>query len=109
MSGKDIYGILRRPIITEKTTLQKEDDNQVVFMVRRDANKIEIREAVEQLFDVEVTAVNTVNYRGKVKRVGRHFGKRPNWKKAIVTLAPGQEVEFFEGLDELEVPEAAAE
>lgn len=106
MSGKDIHSILRRPLVTEKTTLQKEDNNQVVFMVRRDANKVEIRQAVRQLLGVEVTAVNTMIYRGKPKRVGRQFGRRPNWKKAVVTLAPGQEVEFFEALDELDVPAA---
>lgn len=107
MSAKDIHTILRRPLVTEKTTLQKEDNNQVVFRVRRDANKIEIRRAVEKLLGVKVTAVNTTVYRGKTKRMGRALGQRPNFKKAIVTLAPGEEVEFFEALDdldELEVP-----
>ena len=108
MSGKDIHSILRRPIVTEKTTFQKEDDNQVVFRVRRDANKIEIRKAVEELLGVKVTAVNTAVVRGKVKRMGRNFGKRANWKKAIVTLAPGEEVEFFETLDEMDDFDAAA-
>lgn len=101
MSGKDIHSILRRPIVTEKTTIQKEDENRVVFRVRIDANKVEIREAVERLLGVKVTAVNTAIVRGKVKRMGRRFGRRPNWKKAIVTLAPGEEVEFFEALDDL--------
>jgi large subunit ribosomal protein L23 len=108
MSHADIYNVLRRPLVTEKTTFQKEDDNQISFQVRPDANKIEIRKAVEKLLDVKVTAVNTMLYRGKTKRLGRTMGKRSNWKKAIVTLAPGEDVEFFEAienLDELESPE----
>jgi large subunit ribosomal protein L23 len=108
MSGKDIHSVLRRPMVTEKTTVQKEDDNQVVFRARIDANKVEIREAVERLLGVKVTSVNTAIVRGKTKRMGRQFGRRPNWKKAIVTLAPGEEVEFFEALDdlgELDIPE----
>lgn len=99
---RDIHSILRRPVVTEKTTAQKEDSNQVVFLVRPDANKIEIRAAVEKLLGVQVTGVNTQIGRGKVKRLGRSTGRRPNWKKAVVTLAPGQEVEFFESLDELD-------
>ena len=106
MKSKDIHSILRRPLITEKTTVQKEEANQVVFMVRRDANKIEIRKAVELLLNVQVKAVNTVLYRGKMKRVGRSLGQRSNWKKAIVTLAAGQDIEFFANLDDLE-PAAA--
>ncbi len=106
MKAKDINSILRRPLVTEKTTLLKEDANQVVFRVRTDANKIEIRKAAEKLLGVDVTAVNTMVYRGKSKRMGRQTGRRPNWKKAVVTLAPGEEVEFFEALDELEIPEA---
>ncbi len=102
MSGKDIHTILRRPLVTEKTTIQKEDNNQVAFRVRMDANKIEIRQAVEKLLGVEVSAVNTSITRGKNKRMGKSMGKRPNWKKAVVTLKPGEEVEFFEALDDLE-------
>ena len=102
MSGKDIHTILRRPLVTEKTTIQKEDNNQVAFRVRMDANKIEIRQAVEKLLGVEVAAVNTSITRGKNKRMGKSMGKRPNWKKAVVTLKPGEEVEFFEALDDLE-------
>ncbi len=108
MRRSDIHSVLRRPIVTEKTTIQKEDDNQVVFRVRSDANKVQIREAVERLLEVKVLSVNTAIVRGKVKRMGRRFGQRPNWKKAIVTLAPGEEVEFFEALDdlgELDIPE----
>jgi large subunit ribosomal protein L23 len=102
VSAKDIHSILRRPIVTEKTTIQKEDHNQVVFMVRRDANKVEIRDAVETLLGVGVTGVRTAVVRGKTKRLGRSIGRRPNWKKAVVTLAPGDDVEFFESLDDLE-------
>jgi large subunit ribosomal protein L23 len=102
MSAKDIHSVLRRPIVTEKTTIQKEDDNQVVFKVRQDANKIEIRQAVEELLGVKVTDVNTMIVRGKSKRLGRSIGRRPNWKKAVVTLAPGEEVEFFEALDDID-------
>ena len=106
MKSKDIHSILRRPLITEKTTAQKEDANQVVFMVRRDANKFEIRAAVEKLLGAEVKTVNTLVYRGKSKRVGRSLGQRPNWKKAIVTLAQGHDVEFFANLDTVE-PDSA--
>lgn len=108
MSSKDMHSVLRRPMVTEKTTIQKEDDNQVVFRVRIGANKVQIREAVERLLEVKVTSVNTAIVRGKTKRMGRKFGKRPNWKKAVVTLAPGEDVEFFEALDdldELDIPE----
>jgi large subunit ribosomal protein L23 len=108
MSRSDIYTVLRKPLVTEKTTFQKEDDNQISFQVRADANKIEIRKAVEKLLEVKVTAVNTMVYRGKSKWLGKSMGKRSNWKKAIVTLAPGQDVEFFEAienLDELESPQ----
>ena len=92
--NKDIHSVLCRPLVTEKTTLQKEDSNQVVFRVRKDVNKIEIRQAVEKLLGVEVTAVNTMVYRGKTKRMGRRTGQRANWKKAVVTLAAGEEVEL---------------
>jgi large subunit ribosomal protein L23 len=105
--SKDIHSILRRPLVTEKTTALKDDRNQVAFVVRRDATKNDVRRAVEALLGARVTDVNTMIYRGKPKRVGRNFGKRPNWKKAIVTLAPGEEVDFFGALEELE--EAPAE
>ena len=71
---------------------------KVVFEVARDANKIEIRRAVEKLFKVSVTDVRTLVVRGKVKRVGRFTGQRPSWKKAFVTLKPGDNIEFFEGV-----------
>ena len=99
---RDIHSILRRPVVIEKTTSQKEDSNKIVFLTRPDANKVEIRSAVERLLGVKVTGVNTLIGRGKSKRLGRSTGKRSNWKKAIVTLAPGEEVEFFEAIDELD-------
>jgi large subunit ribosomal protein L23 len=104
MSTKSIFEILQRPHVTEKSTFQREDDNQIVMRVRPDANKVEIRQAVEKLLGVKVTAVNTMNYRGKTKRMGRITGRRSNWKKAVVTLEAGEEVEFFDvtNYDELE-------
>ncbi len=92
------YEILRKPVITEKSTTQKEMNNQVTFEVDRRANRVEIRRAVEQVFNVKVVDVQTVQMKGKVKRFGRTIGRRRNWKKAIVRLAPGQHVEFFEGV-----------
>ncbi len=89
--------IIIRPLITEKTTQQKDDNHQYVFEVHRDANKIEIKSAVEQLFKVKVLKVRTINVLGKIKRLGRKYGKRPDWKKAIVTLKEGDRIEFFEG------------
>ncbi len=94
---KEPQQIIRRPLITEKSTLQKEEGNQYVFEVDRQANKIEIRSAVEHLFKVKVHTVRTVNVLGKVKRLGRKYGKRPDWKKAIVTLREGDRIDFFEG------------
>lgn len=92
------YKILKRPMITEKSTEEKDKHNKLFFEVDRRANKIEIKQAVEQIFKVDVLGVHTVNVKGKLKRVGRYFTKRPDWKKAIVTIEPGQRVEFFEGV-----------
>ena len=92
----NIYDVIKKPLITEKTTTEKDARNVVAFVVHRDANKIEIKESVEKLFKVEVTAVKTATVAGKVKRVGRTVGKRSNWKKAYVTLATGENVDFFE-------------
>ena len=94
---KTPYEVIRRPIRTEKTTDQEEFNNQVVFEVDRRANKSEIRQAIERLFDVRVLKVNTLVQRGKPKRVGRIFGRRRDYKKAVVTLAEGDRIEFFEG------------
>jgi large subunit ribosomal protein L23 len=84
-------------MVTEKSTRQKEESRQYVFQVHRDANKIEIQSAVERLFKVKVLQVRTSNVLGKIKRLGRRYGKRPDWKKAIVTLKEGDRIDFFEG------------
>lgn len=92
---KPLHQIIKKPLITEKTSLQKEEGRMVAFEVALDSNKIEIKQAVEKAFDVKVTNVNTVLMAGKVKRVGLKFGKRSNWKKAYVTLAEGSNIDFF--------------
>ncbi|HWP64521.1 MAG TPA: 50S ribosomal protein L23 [Candidatus Limnocylindria bacterium] len=89
--------IVHGPVVTEKGTLVSELGNQVVLRVHPRANKVEIRQAVEQLFGVKVEGVRTSRMLGKTRRVGRHVGRRPMWKKAYVTLAEGQSIEFFEG------------
>ncbi len=95
---KNLYAVIRRPIITEKGNLQKEASNKVTFEVHPDANKQEIKAAVEKIFKVRVLSVCSMNQRGKRKRVGRFLGKKRNWKKAIVTLGPNDQIEFFEGV-----------
>lgn len=103
--------VIKRPLLTEKSARLRETggastapaegeaySQKVLFEVARDANKIEIRSAIEQLFKVTVTDVRTLVVRGKVKRVGRFQGQRPSWKKAFVTLKPGDNIEFFEGV-----------
>jgi len=92
----NIYSIIKKPHVTEKTSLVSDASNTVAIVVDRDANKIEIKQAVESLFKVKVDDVRTVNVAGKVKRVGKNFGKRSNWKKAYVTLQKGQSIDFFE-------------
>jgi large subunit ribosomal protein L23 len=87
--------IIKRPLLTEKGTTMGEEDNKVLFEVAMGANKVEIRKAVEQLYDVDVVSVWTQVVRGKVKRVGRNTGKRRNWKKAIVKLGPESNIDFF--------------
>jgi len=94
---KEVYEIIRRPLVTEKSTQQKETSRQYAFEVNPKANKNEIQSAVERLFKVKVLEVRTCNVLGKVKRLGRKYGKRPDWKKAIVTLKEGDRIEFFEG------------
>ena len=89
--------VIQGPIITEKGTLVNELGNQVVFRVHPHANKVEIRHAVETLFKVRVEKVRTSRLLGKLRRVGRHVGRRPDWKKAYVTLAEGSRIDFFEG------------
>jgi len=95
---KDMYGCIRRAIVTEKSNLLKEGANTVVFEVDRQANKIEIKNAVQRLFNVKVLDVHVMNYSGKRKRLGRIVGKKSDWKKAVVTLKQGEKIEFFEGV-----------
>jgi large subunit ribosomal protein L23 len=89
--------IIIRPLITERAARMTERQNKVVFEVATDANKKEIKEAVETLFEVKVALVHTMNIKGKLKRMGRFEGRRPSRKKAIVTLAEGHRLDFFEG------------
>ena len=108
---RDAQSIIKRPLLTEKTARLRETggnvtspaegdaySQKVVFEVARDANKIDVRRAVQELFKVTVTEVRTLVVRGKAKRVGRFSGRRPAWKKAFVTLKPGDNIEFFEGV-----------
>jgi large subunit ribosomal protein L23 len=95
---KASHQIIQRPLITEKSTRQKEAGNQIAFVVDPKAGKIEIRQAVEKLFKVKVLKVRTMNAVGKKKRVGRFVGRKSDWKKAIVTLREGDRIEFFEGV-----------
>lgn len=92
----NIYSIIKKPHVTEKTSLGTAAANTITMVVDRESNKIEIKRAVESLFKVSVVSVRTVNVAGKVKRFGRSFGKRQNWKKAYITLKEGQTVDFFE-------------
>jgi large subunit ribosomal protein L23 len=92
---KPLHQIIRKPLITEKSSQQKEAGQVVVFEVTPGSNKIEIKQAVETAFNVKVQNVNTVIAAGKIKRVGRQFGKRSNRKKAYVTLAEGSNIDFF--------------
>jgi len=95
---KYLYNVLLGPMLTEKGTLLKEKENKVLFKVATEANKIEIKKAVEETFKVKVENVATINCRGKIKRMGRYEGKRPDWKKAIVTLKEGEKLDFIEGM-----------
>jgi len=94
----DLYQIIKRPLVTEKGTKQKEQSNQLAFEVDRRANKILVRNAVENIFKVKVVSVRMMNVKGKERRVGRNVGRKADWKKAIVRLAPGENIEFFEGI-----------
>jgi len=95
---REAHQIIRRPLITEKGTELKNQANHYLFEVARDANKIEIKRAIESLFRVKVLQVRTISVQGKVKRVGRYVGRTPNWKKAVATLKEGDSIEFFEGV-----------
>lgn len=90
------YEILIQPLLTEKITAMREQANKVGFLVRRDANRIEIKQAVEAALKVKVERVRVLNVTGKTKRLGRFSGKRPDWKKAIVTLKEGEKLELYE-------------
>lgn len=95
---KSLYDIIKRPIVTEQS-MEGVEAKKYVFEVSPSANKIEIKKAVEEIFGVEVARVNTMNYMGKEKRQGVHVGRRPAWKKAVVTLKEkSKTIEFFEGM-----------
>lgn len=91
------YDLIKRPVITEKTNIQKESYNQITFEIDRKANRVEIKKAVEDIFNVKVAVVRTMQVKGKTKQRGRITGKRRDWKKAIVKLMPGERIDFFEG------------
>ena len=98
---RDPRDVFVRPVVTERSMELSQSDNgepQYVFIVSKDANKVEIKNAVEKLFKVSVAQVNTMNYRGKARRVGRHLGKRAAYKKAIVRLADGESIDVYEGV-----------
>jgi len=95
--NSNYFDVLRRPLLTEKGQDMRDEDGKYLFEVDASANKVEIARAVEKLFGVRVDKVNTQVVRGKKKRVGRFFGKRANWKKAVVTLRAGDVIDLFEG------------
>ena len=94
----DPYSIIRSPLLTEKCYDLKDRNNQVAFRVAPEANKVQIRQAVEKIFKVKVVKVNVMNVQGKPKRLGRNSGRRSDWKKAVVTLKPGEKIEIIEGV-----------
>jgi large subunit ribosomal protein L23 len=95
---KDARDIIIAPIISENTMEQMQEANTYTFKVAKKVNKVEIRKAIEEIFSVKVINVNTINVRGKKRRLGFHIGKKPDWKKALVKLADGEEIEIYEGL-----------
>ncbi len=95
--SRNARDIIIRPLMTEKSMQQKEELNTMAFQVRPDANKVEIRSAIESIFNVKVASVRTATFAGKLKRMGRQQGRRPEWKKAVVKLAPGHKIELVEG------------
>lgn len=94
---KDPRSIIERPLITEKNQLLQDKENKYVFEVARYANKLEIKQAIEDIFDVRVESVRTMRMQGKIKRMGRFEGRRPNWKKAIVKLTDGDVIDLYTG------------
>ena len=109
MSNKSIFNIIRRPIISEKSIALREALNQVTFEVDMASNKIEIRKAIELLLEAKVSSVNTMIVRGKQKRIGRYAGKRPNWKKAVVTLQEGESIDALDLIDQFDEVEQEGE
>lgn len=95
---KDPRDVLIKPVITENSMLKMEESNTYTFKVAKNANKVEIRKAIEEIFNVKVDNVNTMNMRGKKRRLGRNEGTTASWKKALVRLAEGDSIEIFEGL-----------
>lgn len=93
----DQHHILMHPVLTEKSTALREGHHKVAFAVHPSANKIEVKAAVEKMLNVKVVDVNMMKVRGKIKRLGRFAGRKPDWKKAIVTLKPGEKLDIFEG------------
>ncbi|MCS5636994.1 MAG: 50S ribosomal protein L23 [Myxococcota bacterium] len=94
----NVHQVIQRPLQTEKSMIGRDERNLATFAVDRRANKLEIKQAVEELFDVRVKKVRTMQQQGKKRRVGRIVGRKPAWKKAIVELAEGHSIEFFEGV-----------
>ncbi len=94
---KEPRAIVSRPLVTEKNHVLQEKENKYVFEVPRDVNKLEIKQAIEEIFDVRVESVRTLRMKGKVKRLGRFEGRRPDWKKAIVKLADGEIIDLYSG------------
>lgn len=94
----DAYRIIKKPLVTEKSTALQEDGNWLAFRVHRGANKIQIKAAIEKVFGVTVLQVNTLNMKGKSKRFGKNIGVSQNWKKAMIRLKDGDKIEMFEGV-----------
>lgn len=94
----NLHSVILRPLVTEKSTDRLEKDGAYSFVVAKNANKVQIAKAIETLFNVSVSGVRTMQYRGKERRMGRHLGRRPAWKKAVVTLREGDTIEIFEGV-----------
>jgi large subunit ribosomal protein L23 len=94
----NLHEVIRKPLVTEKSNIGREENNLVTFAVDPRANKHDVRRAIETLFDVNVVTVRTMRMPRKLRRVGKFAGHKPQWKKAIVELAEGQSIEFFEGV-----------
>ncbi len=94
----NLYEVLKRPVLTEKSNYQADKLHRYTFEIAPEANKLEVRQAVEKIFNVHVQAVNIIRVRGKQRRLGRFVGRTSDWRKAVVTLAPGESISFFEGV-----------